>query len=62
MNDPNFPVAGEAVIMPLEMPTEHKIEFTKSEQIHVALANRLELGQQQLRIEDALGRLHRRST
>ena len=53
MNDPNFPVASEAVIMPADPPAETKIEFAVSEQVRTALANRLELGQQDLRISDA---------
>lgn len=53
MNDPEFPVAGEVVLLPLDVPSEHKIEFSKPEQVSTALGNRLELGQQQLRISDA---------
>ena len=53
MNDPQFPVAGEAVILPGDPPAEIKIQFALPEQISTALANRLELGQQDLRISDA---------
>jgi outer membrane protein TolC len=53
MNDPEFPVAGEAVIMPFDVPVEQKIEFSVKDQVDTALSNRLELGQQQLRIDDA---------
>jgi outer membrane protein TolC len=53
MNDPEFPVAGVIVVMPLDQPTEHKIEFQLDEQVSTALLNRLELGQQQLRIGDS---------
>jgi outer membrane protein TolC len=53
MNDPDFPVAGEITILPLDMPSEHKIEFSRPEQIATAVANRLELAQQKLRIDDS---------
>ena len=53
MNDPEFPVAGEAVIMPFDVPVEQKIEFSVRDQVDTALSNRLELGRQQLRIDDA---------
>ena len=53
MNDPQFPVAGEAVLMPGDPPSEAKVQFAVSEQVATALANRLELGQQDLRISDA---------
>ena len=53
MGDPEFPVAGPAVIMPAESPEEEKIQFDVDDQIRTAMANRLELGQQQLRIDDA---------
>ncbi|HZL36710.1 MAG TPA: TolC family protein, partial [Tepidisphaeraceae bacterium] len=53
MNDPNFPVAGPAVIMPYDQPTEVKLEFLVKDQIDAAVLNRFELGQQQLRINDA---------
>ncbi|HZK83038.1 MAG TPA: TolC family protein [Humisphaera sp.] len=53
MNDPEFPIAGEAVIMPFDVPVEQKIEFSVRDQVDTALSNRLELGQQQLRIDDA---------
>jgi outer membrane protein TolC len=53
MNDPQFPVASEAVVMPADPPSETKIEFSVKDQVNTALANRLELGQQDLRISDA---------
>lgn len=58
MNDPEFPVAGEVVIMPADLPIEQKIQFVVKDQIATAMANRFELGQQQLRIDDALVALH----
>ena len=54
MNDPQFPVSGEAVILPLDKPAEQKIQFIARDQIGTALLNRFELGQQQLRIDDSL--------
>jgi outer membrane protein len=53
MNDPDYPVSGARVILPLDPPTGHKIEFLLPEQVTTALANRLELAQQKLRISDA---------
>ncbi len=54
MNDPEFPVAGDKVILPLDPPAETRIQFLLDDQVKTALANRFELGQQQLRIDDSL--------
>ncbi|HEX4124165.1 MAG TPA: TolC family protein, partial [Tepidisphaeraceae bacterium] len=53
MNDPEFPVDGDIVILPASDPTTDAIHFDPKELIDTALANRLELGQQELRIDSA---------
>ncbi|MDB5291759.1 MAG: putative efflux system outer membrane protein [Phycisphaerales bacterium] len=53
MNDPDFPVAGNVVVFPFDPPSETKIEFLVADQVNTAVNNRLELGQQLLRINDA---------
>jgi outer membrane protein len=53
MNDPEFTVDGPIVILPASDPTTDAIHFDPKEMIDTALANRLELGQQQLRISSA---------
>jgi outer membrane protein TolC len=54
MNDPDFPVAGAAVILPFDPPSEARIQFLLADQVATAVNNRLELGQQLLRIQDAV--------
>ena len=53
MSDPEFPVASDVVLMPLDTPAETRIKFSVKDQIATALGNRFELGQQQLRIDDS---------
>jgi outer membrane protein TolC len=53
MSDPEFPVAGPLLILPLDIPAEDRIQFDVAEQVSTALANRLELGEQSLKIKDA---------
>jgi len=53
MNDPEFPVIGAAVIVPLDEGTEDPIHFNLDDQYETALENRYELGQQQARIDSA---------
>jgi outer membrane protein len=53
MNDPDFPVAGDVVILSSDLPLETRIQFDPKEQIDTAMENRLELGQQQIRINSA---------
>jgi outer membrane protein len=50
MNDPEFPIDGPVVIVPASDPTIDAIHFDPKEMIDTAMANRLELGQQELRI------------
>jgi outer membrane protein TolC len=53
MNDPEFPVTGIVVILSSDLPLETLIQFDPKEQINTAMENRLELGQQQIRINSA---------
>src|SRR5207248_10334904 len=53
MNDPSFPVAGAKRIKPANDDTELPMQFDLDEQINTGLENRLELGQQQVRIDSA---------
>ena len=53
MNDPEFPVAGPVLVLPLDVPAEDKLQFDVPEQVATALANRLEMGEQDLKISDA---------
>jgi len=53
MNDPEFPVSSEVVILP-EVPSEEiPVHFDLQDQVATALANRFELGQQAIREESA---------
>jgi len=52
MNDPEFPVSSPLVILPADTPLEAPIEFNLKDQINTALENRLELGEQQYRIDE----------
>jgi outer membrane protein TolC len=53
MNDPQFPVSGPAVILPASTPLQEPVHMDLNDQIKTAMANRLELAQQQLRIDSA---------
>ncbi|HLL90631.1 MAG TPA: TolC family protein, partial [Tepidisphaeraceae bacterium] len=53
MYDPDFPVSGRALILPATAPTAEPLNFDLADQIKTALENRLELGQQQLRVASA---------
>lgn len=53
MNDPQMPVSSGVLILPANAPVEEPIRFDLKDQIDTALENRLELGQQQLRIDSA---------
>lgn len=53
MNDPQFPVSGPAVILPLTPPLMEPVHMDLTDQIHTALETRPELAQQQLRIDSA---------
>jgi outer membrane protein len=53
MNDPEFPVAGNVVLLPADEPLPEEVQFNERDQIDTALENRVELGQQQLRVDNA---------
>lgn len=53
MNDPTIPVASGITVLPATPPIEEPIRFERKDQIDTAMDNRLELGQQQLRIDTA---------
>lgn len=54
MSDASLPVAGDTVILPGTTPIVQQVRFDPAEQIETALLNRAELGQQQLRVDNAL--------
>lgn len=51
MNDPGIPVTGATLLLPANDPLQLPVRFTLEDQIATGLENRLELGQQQLRID-----------
>jgi outer membrane protein len=51
MNDPEIPVTGATLLLPGNDPLQQPVRFTLEDQIATGLENRLELGQQQLRID-----------
>ncbi len=53
MNDPEFPVAGDTLILPSDEPLAAPVSFDFSDSINTALLNRFELGQQLLRVDSA---------
>ncbi len=53
MNDPAYPVSGNAVILPSDDFQNDPVHFNLNDQVEAALENRLELGEQQVRIESA---------
>lgn len=53
MNDPEFPVSSGLVIVPSDVALEDPVNFLYDEAIDAAVKNRLELGQQLIRIEQA---------
>jgi outer membrane protein TolC len=53
MGDPDFDIAGPLAILPADAPSEVPVQMDLHDQIETAYANRLELGQQQLRENSA---------
>ncbi|HVT90348.1 MAG TPA: TolC family protein [Tepidisphaeraceae bacterium] len=51
MNDPDLPVSSGTLILPANAPLEEPVRFDLKDQIDTALENRLELGQQQYKID-----------
>ena len=53
MNDPDLPVSSETLILPGSPPVLEPVRFDLGDQINTALEHRLELGQQQLRVDSS---------
>jgi outer membrane protein TolC len=53
MNDPEFPVTGNVLLLPADDPLPEEVQFNERDQIDTAMENRVELGQQQLRVDNA---------
>jgi outer membrane protein TolC len=53
MNDPRYPISSAGIITPTDSGTEEPLHFNLDDQIEAALGNRLELGQQQVRVESS---------
>ena len=53
MNDPEFPVTGNVLLLPADEPLPEEVQFNEHDQIDTAMENRVELGQQQLRVDNA---------
>jgi outer membrane protein len=58
MNDPDFPVAGSVILSPAADEIDTPIQFDLDDAIETGLENRLELGQQQVRIDSAEVAMH----
>ncbi len=54
MGDPEYPIAGSDLILPGTPPTIQQVVFDPQEQIETALVYRGELGQQKLRVDNAV--------
>jgi len=54
INDPSLPVAGPALLLPSTTPVLTQVIFDPTDSIRTGLLNRAELGQQQLRVDNAL--------
>jgi outer membrane protein TolC len=53
MNDPDYSVSGPIIIMPATPAEDQPVQFDPKDVIDTALANRFELGEQQLRVDSA---------
>jgi outer membrane protein TolC len=53
MSDPEYPVSSDVVILPADVPVEEPLTFQIEDEINTAMDNRLELGEQQLKIDSA---------
>ncbi len=53
MNDPEMPVASNIVVLPANAPSKTPVAFDLADQINTAMENRFELGEQQLKIDNA---------
>ena len=53
MNNPEFPIAGPIIVLPASPPVLEPIHFDPEDVTNTALANRFELGEQQLKVQSA---------
>jgi outer membrane protein len=53
VDDPDFPVSGPVIILPATPAVLEPIHFDLEDQINTAMENRLELAQQQLRVDSS---------
>ena len=53
INDPEFPVSSNILILPADETLQEEVQFNEEDQINTAMENRHELGQQQLRVDNA---------
>lgn len=53
MSDPEFPTAAPTLVLPLDRPVDQPLKFDLREEIDAALANRVDLIQQALRVDSA---------
>jgi len=54
MSDPEYPVSSNVIILPADRPVEDGIDFDFDDEINTAMENRLELGEQQLKVDAAV--------
>jgi HAE1 family hydrophobic/amphiphilic exporter-1 len=53
MSDPEFPIAATTMILPADRPVEDPLNFDLQDQIDTAMENRYELGEEQLKVDEA---------
>ncbi|MGA2440717.1 MAG: TolC family protein [Tepidisphaeraceae bacterium] len=54
MSDPEYPVSSNVVVLPADDPIDEPIDFDLQDEINTAMENRLELGEQQLKVDAAV--------
>ena len=54
MSDPEYPVTSNVIILPAENPCRTASNSTYEDEINTAMENRLELGEQQLKVDPAV--------
>ena len=54
MSDPEYPVSSNVIILPADEPVQEAIDFDFQDEISTAMENRLELGEQQLKVDSAV--------
>jgi outer membrane protein len=54
MSDPEYPVSSNVIILPADQPVETGIQLDFDDEINTAMENRLELGEQQLKVDAAV--------